>query len=57
MLENNITQLLRRQCSGRPLAGQPGIDIAKNPRSAMACATDHYAVSAGVRKNRLRLLR
>lgn len=51
MLENNITQLLRRQCIGRLLAGEQGVDIAKNPRCAVARAADHYSVSAGVRKH------
>ena len=57
MLKNNITQLLRRQCIGRLLARQQGVDIAKNPRCAVARATDHYSVGAGVRKYCVRLLR
>jgi hypothetical protein len=50
MLKNNITQLVRRQCIGRLLTGEQGVDITKNPRCTMACAADHYSVSAGVRK-------
>jgi hypothetical protein len=50
MLKNNITQLVRRQCIGLLLAGQQGVDITKNPRCTVTCATDHYSVSAGVRK-------
>jgi hypothetical protein len=57
MLKNNITQLVRRQCIGWFLAGQQGVDIAKNPRCAMARATDHYSVCAGMRKYCVRLLR
>jgi hypothetical protein len=50
MLKNNITQLVRRQWIGLLLTGEEGVDITKNPRCTMACATDHYSVSAGVRK-------
>ena len=57
MLKNNITQLPRRQCIGKFLAGKQGVDIAKNPRSTMARATDHYSVCAGMRKYCVRLLR
>jgi hypothetical protein len=57
MLKNNITQPVRRQWLGQLLTGEQGVDITKNPRCAMRCATDHYSVSAGVRKYRLRLLR
>ena len=57
MLKNNITQLPRRQCIRQLLAGKQGVDIAKNPRCAMARATDHYSVSARKRKYSVRLLR
>ena len=57
MFKNNITQLPRRQCIRQLLAGQQGVDIAKNPRSAMARATDHYSVCARLRKYCVRLLR
>jgi hypothetical protein len=57
MLKNNITQLPRRQCIGHFLARKQSVDIAKNPRCAMARATDHYSVRAGMRKYCVRLLR
>jgi len=50
MLKNNITQLVRRQWIGQLLAGEQGVDIAENPRCTVARATDHYSVSAGMRK-------
>ena len=37
MLKNNITQLVRRQCIGRLLAGEQGVDITKNPRCGFQC--------------------